>query len=155
VRVADATVQQGDVTIFTIGLGSCVAIILYDAERKVGGLAHVLLPSESLSSSRMNRAKFPSTAVPLLLEGMRALGANRSRIVARLAGGASMFTSLLPSTGLQMGERNVMATRAALAKMNIPVVAEDVGGGHGRSVYFRVESGAVEVRSMVMGNVAL
>jgi Chemotaxis protein; stimulates methylation of MCP proteins len=155
VRVADATVQHGDVTIFTIGLGSCVAIILYDAERKVGGLAHVLLPSESLSRSRMNRAKFPSTAVPLLLEGMRALGANRSRIVAKLAGGASMFTALLPSTGLQMGERNVMATRAALAKVNIPVVAEDVGGGHGRSVYFCVSSGAVEVRSMVRGNVVL
>ena len=155
VRVADAAVEQGDATIFTIGLGSCVAIVLHDADRRVGGLAHILLPSETLSQDRTNRAKFPTTAVPLLLERMSALGAKRSRIVAKLAGGASMFTTLLPNGGLQMGERNLIATRAALAKASIPVVAEDVGGGHGRNVFFRVSSGVVEVRSMIRGNVVL
>lgn len=155
VRVADAAVEQGEATISTIGLGSCVAIVLHDADRRVGGLAHILLPSESLSQDRSNRAKFPATAVPLLVEGMRALGANRSRIVAKLAGGASMFTALLPTSGLPMGERNLIATRAALAQASIPVVAEDVGGSHGRNVFFRVQSGAVEVRSMVKGDVVL
>lgn len=155
VRVADAAVDRGDVTISTIGLGSCVAIILHDADRRVGGLAHILLPSESLSQDRSNRAKFPATAVPLLLEGMRALGANRGRIVAKLAGGASMFATLLPTSGLQMGERNLIATRAALAQASIPVVAEDVGGDHGRNVFFRVASGEVEVRSMVRGDVVI
>jgi chemotaxis protein CheD len=155
VRVADAAVERGDVTISTIGLGSCVAIVLHDAERRVGGLAHILLPSESLSQDRSNRAKFPTTAVPLLLERMRALGANQSRIVAKLAGGASMFTTLLPTSGLQMGERNLIATRAVLAQASIPVVAEDVGGGHGRNVFFQVSSGVVEVRSMVKGDVVL
>lgn len=155
VRVADAAVEQGDVTISTIGLGSCVAIVLHDADRRVGGLAHILLPSESLSQDRSNRAKFPTTAVPLLLERMSALGANRHRIVAKLAGGASMFTALIPNGGLQMGERNLMATRAVLASASIPVVAEDVGGGHGRNVFFRVSSGEVEVRSMVRGDVVL
>jgi chemotaxis protein CheD len=155
VRVADAAVEQGDVTITTIGLGSCVAIMLHDADRRVGGLAHILLPSETLSQDRSNRAKFPTTAVPLLLERMRAMGANRARIVAKLAGGASMFATLLPTSGLQMGERNLIATRAALAHASIPVVAEDVGGGHGRNVFFKVASGEVEVRSMVRGNVVI
>ena len=155
VRVADAAVEQGDVTISTIGLGSCVAIVLHDADRRVGGLAHILLPSETLSQDRSNRAKFPATAVPLLLERMRAMGANRTRIVAKLAGGASMFANLLPTSGLQMGERNLIAARAALAQASIPVVAEDVGGGHGRNVFFRVASGEVEVRSMVRGNVVI
>ncbi|HEY9428066.1 MAG TPA: chemotaxis protein CheD [Gemmatimonadaceae bacterium] len=155
VRVADAAVEQGDVTISTIGLGSCVAIVLHDADRRVGGLAHILLPSETLSQDRSNRAKFPATAVPLLLERMRAMGANRARIVAKLAGGASMFANLLPTSGLQMGERNLIAARAALAQASIPVVAEDVGGGHGRNVFFRVASGEVEVRSMVRGNVVI
>lgn len=155
VRVADAAVEQGDVTISTIGLGSCVAIVLHDADRRVGGLAHILLPSETLSQDRSNRAKFPATAVPLLLERMRAMGANRTRIVAKLAGGASMFATLLPTSGLQMGERNLIAARAALAQASIPVVAEDVGGGHGRNVFFRVASGEVEVRSMVRGNVII
>jgi chemotaxis protein CheD len=155
VRVADAAVEQGDITISTIGLGSCVAIMLHDADTRVGGLAHILLPSETLSQDRSNRAKFPATAVPLLLERMRALGANRTRIVAKLAGGASMFAALLPTSGLQMGERNLIAARSALARASIPVVAEDVGGGHGRNVFFRVASGDVEVKSMVRGDVVI
>lgn len=155
VRVADAAVARGEATISTIGLGSCVAIVLHDADMRIGGLAHVLLPSESLAQDRANRAKFPSTAVPLLLEQMGALGARASRIQAKLVGGASMFASLLPTGGLQMGERNLLATRAALAQARIPIVAEEVGGGHGRSVFFRVETGVVEVRSMVKGNVVL
>jgi len=155
VRVADAAVEQGDITISTIGLGSCVAIMLHDADKRVGGLAHILLPSETLSQDRSNRAKFPATAVPLLLERMRALGANRTRIVAKLAGGASMFAALLPTSGLQMGERNLIAARSALARASIPVVAEDVGGGHGRNVFFRVASGDVEVKSMVRGDVVI
>ena len=155
VKVADAAVEKVDAVISTIGLGSCVAIVLHDAERRVGGLAHILLPSETLSQDRSNRAKFPATAVPLLLERMRELGANRTRIVGKLVGGASMFASLLPTSGLQMGERNLIAARAALAQASIPIVAEDVGGEHGRNVFFMVASGDVEVRSMVRGNVVI
>jgi chemotaxis protein CheD len=155
VRVADAAAAQGDAVLSTIGLGSCVAIVLHDAERQVGGLAHVLLPSASLAQDRSNGAKFPATAVPLLLEEMHRLGARPSRLTARLVGGASMFAALLPAGGLQMGERNLLASRDALGKARIPIVAEDVGGGHGRSVFFQVDSGVVQVRSMVKGDVVL
>ncbi len=86
---------------------------------------------------------------------MRALGALDRRITARLVGGASMFTSLLSSTGMQIGERNLLASRKALALARIPVIGEDVGGGHGRSVYFHTGDGRVEVRSMARGNVEL
>lgn len=154
-RVADLAVAQGDAVLSTIGLGSCVAIVLYDAEHGVGGLAHILLPSESLAQDRSNRAKFPATAVPLLVDEMHRLGGRSGRITARLVGGASMFAALLPTGGLQMGERNLLASRAALGKARIPIVAEDVGGGHGRSVFFQVDSGVVEVRSMAKGNVVL
>lgn len=155
VRVADAAAGQGEIVLRTVGLGSCVAIMLHDAEAGVGGLAHVLLPSQSLSRDRDNQAKFPATAVPLLLERMRALGARLERVTARIAGGASMFATLLPSSTLQMGERNVLATREALERANIPLVGQDVGGGHGRSVYFHVHSGTVEVRSLSKGDVIL
>jgi chemotaxis protein CheD len=155
VRMADAAVERGSVTLATIGLGSCVAIVLHDAERQVGGLAHILLPSESLSQDRANRAKFPATAVPLLLERMRALGARPAHVVAKIVGGASMFTTLLPAYGLPMGERNLLATRDALRHAGIPIVGEDVGGGHGRSVRFHVASGVVEIHSLVKGDVVL
>ena len=66
-KVADYAVASGDAVISTIGLGSCVAIVLHDPVARVGGLAHVLLPSEAMSRDTGNRAKFPGTAVPLLV----------------------------------------------------------------------------------------
>ena len=136
VKVADFAVgRNGDTVIATVGLGSCVAIALYDPATRVGGLAHVLLPSESMARDRSNRAKFPSAAVPLLLGEMRRLG-SQGRLQARLVGGASMFASLLPTGGVNIGERNVAAARAALAAAGVALLGEDVGGDYGRSVYF-------------------
>ena len=155
VKVADLAVADASGLLVTVGLGSCVAIVLHDAQAQVGGLAHVLLPSTGMSQDRTNRAKFPSTAVPLLCERMQALGARTGRIRARIVGGASMFTSLLSATGLQIGERNVVATRAALERAGIPIVAQEVGGDYGRSVYFHVRDGRLIVKSLRAGHVVL
>jgi chemotaxis protein CheD len=150
VKVADYAVANGHAVISTIGLGSCVAIMLYDASSRMGALAHILLPSEGLSLDSDNRAKFPSTAVPLLLEEMRKRG-TWGRPIAKIVGGASMFASLLPSGGINMGERNVEATKRVLRLADIPLVASDTGGEHGRSVYFHVADGRVVVKSLKMG----
>ena len=154
VKVADHAVARGDSVITTIGLGSCVAIILHDAAGRVGGLAHVLLPNESMSRDNANRAKFPGTAVPLLIEKMTALG-SRGGLVAKIVGGASMFGQLLPQGGINMGERNIDATRRALQASRIPIVAEDVGGDYGRSVYLYVTDGRVLVKSLRKGELVL
>ena len=148
-KVADYAVAANG-TIATIGLGSCVAITLYDSSARVGGLAHILLPSTSLSRDTSNAAKFAETAVPLMLAEMRKLGAN-GNVQAKIAGGASMFGSLLPSGGVNMGERNVAATREVLAAHGIPIAGEDVGGDFGRSVYFDLKDGRVRVRSLKRG----
>ena len=111
VRVADWTVDRGDAVIVTLGLGSCVAIMLHDPEIRAGGMAHVLLPSISLARDTTNKAKFPDTAVPLLVERLKTLGADPRRLVAKLAGGASMFSQLVTPGTIQMGERNVLACR--------------------------------------------
>jgi chemotaxis protein CheD len=145
VRVADLRSAGGDAVLATVGLGSCVAIILHDPVARVGGLAHVLLPSRSLSRSGDNLGRFPQTAIPALLEEMLALGADRRRLVARLAGGASMFANLVPAGSMQMGDRNVIAVREVLSQLAIPIVAEAVGGNRGRSVWFHVAEGRVVV----------
>ena len=155
VKVADYAVADGGTVLVTVGLGSCVAIALHDPQARVGGLAHILLPSTGMSQDRANRAKFPSTAVPLLCDRMQALGARAGRIRAKIVGGASMFTSLLSATGLQIGERNVVATRAALERAGIPIVAQEVGGDYGRSVYFDVRDGSLIVKSLRSGHVVL
>ena len=149
-KVADYAVARDDTTIATIGLGSCIAIALYDSVNRIGGLAHILLPSVSLSRDTSNAAKFPETAVPMMLREMRKLGAN-GRITAKIAGGSSMFGSLLPGGGINMGERNIVATREALAANGVALTAEDVGGDYGRSIYFDLSSGKVVVKSLRAG----
>jgi len=151
VKVADYAVRRGGDIIATIGLGSCVAIALYDPETQTGGLAHILLPNMSMSRETSNPAKFPETIVPIMLAEMRALGAS-ARITAKIAGGASMFGQLVNGTGINVGERNIVATREALAAAKIPLVAEDTGLDYGRSVYFHLSDGRVEVRSLKKGD---
>lgn len=147
-KVADWAAERGDGVLVTLGLGSCVAIMLYDAETKAGAMAHVLLPSISLARDITNRAKFPETAVPMLVERLKALGADPRRLVAKLAGGASMFGQLVTPGTIQMGERNVLAARSALRTAAIPIVREAVGGERGRTVRFHVRDGRVEIRSV-------
>jgi chemotaxis protein CheD len=146
--VADWAAERGDGVLVTLGLGSCVAIMLYDPEAGAGAMAHVLLPSTSLARDITNRAKFPDTAVPLLIERLKALGAEPRRLVAKLAGGASMFSQLVTPGTIQMGERNVLASRNALRAAAIPILREAVGGERGRTVRFHVRDGRVEIRSV-------
>jgi len=152
VKVADLAVARDEQTLITIGLGSCVAIALYDAAARIGGLAHTLLPDESMARDRTNPAKFPAPAIAALLAEMTRLGADLRRVRAKLVGGASMFANLVPSGAINIGDRNVAAARQALSERGIPVVAEDVGSDHGRSVHFFLEDGRVEVRSLKKGN---
>lgn len=152
VPVAGLAVAREGQQLVTIGLGSCVAIVLHDTVAGVGGLAHVLLPSPCMSRERGNPARFPCTAVPELLGRMAGLGAGHERVVAWLVGGASMFRSLLSRDGVELGPRNVAAARAALGSAGVTLLAEDTGGEHGRSVYFDVSSGLLRVRSIVAGD---
>lgn len=147
VRVAEWAVLRDGVLV-TLGLGSCVAIMLHDATARVGGMAHVLLPSRSLAHDQTNPAKFPETAVPFLITRLTAAGADRHRLVAKLAGGASMFAQLMTPGSVQMGERNVAAARAALRDAAIPIVGEAVGGERGRSVWFHTSDGRVVSRTV-------
>ena len=149
VPVAGHAVRRDSGVISSVGLGSCVAIMLHDPETRVAALAHVLLPHESLSRDRSRPAKFASTATRFLLEEMRRHGA-RGTPVARIAGGASMFGALIAS-GINMGERNVDAVRRGLEEAGVPLAAEDVGGDYGRSVYFDVATGRVRVVSLQHG----
>jgi chemotaxis protein CheD len=146
VRIAHHVVAAGRTRLVTIGLGSCVAVAIHDPVMKVGGLAHVLLPHTAVGRDDGNRAKFASTAVPLLLEDMAALGAS-GPFVAKIVGGAGLFPQLL-SSGASIGDRNVQAVREALAASRVTLAGEDVGGDEGRSVFFDVGTGRVRVRSV-------
>jgi chemotaxis protein CheD len=132
----------------TLGLGSCVAIVLHDPVAQVGGMAHVLLPDPAHARDRSNPARFATTAVDLLIDELARLGASPARLEARLAGGAAMFAALMTPGTIGMGERNLSATRGALAARGIRVHGEATGGERGRSVRFWPGSGRVVVSSV-------
>jgi len=125
---------------------------VHDGHARIGGLAHVLLPSPSVGRKNHDApGRYAPTAVDALLTKMRSLGASRSRVTARLVGGASMFTGLQPPGTIQMGERNVHAAREALRRHGIRLTGELVGGDYGRSVELDLESGRVRVTSYQHG----
>lgn len=152
VRVADLQVARVPHELVTIGLGSCVAIALYDAGARVAGLAHVLLPSPAFARVDDRLGKVPQTAVPELLARMTALGARSSRVTARLVGGASMFASLTAPGTIQMGERNVVASRLVLSQHGVPITGEAVGGDFGRTVRLSAVTGRIQVLSVSHGS---
>ncbi len=144
VAIARHAVSRAPGRRLCIGVGSCVVITIFDEAAQCGALAHVLLPEETPGMTVGHPARFATTAVPLLVGALRARGA-AGPYVAKLAGGAGLFADVLTAKG-RVGERNVIAARSALETAGIPIVAEDVGGGSGRSVIFDVETGKVAVR---------
>ncbi|MFC6825922.1 chemotaxis protein CheD [Halopelagius fulvigenes] len=146
VGIADFAVGIDDTTLVTSGLGSCVGIAVFDARQSVGGLAHAMLPT---ANDDENDAKYVDTAVPALVEEMESEGAVPGDLRAKLAGGATMFD--FTSAEESIGDRNVNAARDTLDSLDIPLVAEDVGGGHGRSLRFSVRTADLRIRSANAG----
>ena len=135
--------------ITTLGLGSCVGIALRDEGNKVGGLAHIMLPdSTSIRNGSLNVAKFADTGIDELVSQMVALGARPSRLVAKIAGGATMFQFQSSSPALQVGERNAQAVKEKLAQLKIPILAEDLGANYGRTVIFYPETGDFHIKAV-------
>jgi chemotaxis protein CheD len=136
--------------ITTLGLGSCVGIALRDPVTKIGGLAHIMLPdSTAIRNSQQNIAKFADTGIEELVRQMVLLGASRARIVAKIAGGATMFKFSGDSNPtMQVGKRNAEAVKAKLAAMKIAVIAEDTGADYGRTVVFYPETGEFHIKAV-------
>jgi chemotaxis protein CheD len=155
VRIGDVKVAAGESLLYCIGLGSCVAVALYDADARIGGIAHAMLPTPDRGRGDSPHGRFVSAAVPELIGLLQDAGASADRLRARLAGGASMFPDLLDREGLHLGRRNVEVAREALLAAGIPIDGEDVLGTHGRSVFLRTTDGKLLVTSVVHDAISL
>jgi chemotaxis protein CheD len=148
VRMADFKVSQENVILKTMGLGSCVGIALYDPTTKIGGLAHIMLPDSNRyhnSIEKTNLAKFADSSIEKMLEKMKELGANLSRILAKIAGGAHMLRN--ETTFFRIGDENVGAVRKKLKEKHIQIVSEDTGADYGRTVELDLNTGAYSIRT--------
>lgn len=150
IGMADLNVAKSDDILQTIGLGSCVGICLWDPLTKIGGMAHIMLPS-SLQAKQSNEAKFADTAVPLLIDRMIKAGAEKSRLVAKIAGGAQMFSFYGNNDIMKIGERNTEAVKQVLSLSRIKILAEDTGGNYGRTIEFYTQNGKLYVKTINLG----
>lgn len=149
VGISDYKMAKDPKVIVTYALGSCVGICLYDKQTGLGGLAHIMLPESSMfSSSEMNRMKFADTAVVDLVKSLERQGADRRKLIAKIAGGAKMFETQQGSISGNIGERNVISVKNVLHSLRIPLIAEDTGLNYGRTVYFDLCSGTMKVQSL-------
>ncbi len=151
VGMADYKVSRGPATIISYGLGSCIGISMYDPQAKVGGLLHIMLPDSKQSRASENPAKFADTGLPLMLSDLLQLGASRSRLVAKMAGGAQMFAFANATDIMRVGLRNAEAAKKILQELKIRLVAEDTGGTYGRTVQIDLETGIYRVKTIDKG----
>jgi len=151
VGISEFHVASAPDVLVSYGLGSCLAITLYDPEARIGALAHTLLGDLHPGLGSSAPGKFVETAIPAMLGALREAGAAPQRLVAKLCGGAHMFRAPGEVPEGTIGQRNAEAAHRHLLRAGIPLVAEDLGGNRGRTVEFELASGNVLVR-MIRGH---
>lgn len=131
VGMGQISVGRDDVLLRSV-LGSCVGLAIYDEQRRIAAHAHIVLPA---SSGRVvgSPGKCVDTAIPWMIDALRAEGAIERRLLAKLIGGANMFAGNGP---FKIGQNNADEVRRLLREFRIPLVGEDVGGKQGRRVTF-------------------
>ncbi len=144
VKMADMEVVSNEGSLKTI-LGSCVGVVLRDTDRKVSGLAHIMLPARRHDDEASG--KYADSAIPALLDRLAGSGCRPGSLQALLIGGAQMFPMGNASIA-SIGDQNVQAARRVLAERGIPIVFEDTGGTAGRSVVYCNATGKVDVKTL-------
>lgn len=146
VGMSEIVVSRSPNVLAAVGLGSCVAVCVYDPLTATGGMAHIMLPQNSLSVEVKKPGKFADTAIPELLEQFTRMGAALSRAEIKISGGAQMFGG--DNHLLMIGPRNVEAVERLLAERNLKIAGKNVGGKSGRSVRFDLATGLVSVKML-------
>lgn len=151
IGIADLNIAFPPDKLITVGLGSCIGIALYDRNRGIGGLAHIMLPDSTQFTNISKPAKFADLAIPILIEEMEKQGANRRNMKAKITGGASMFNFSDKNMVMDIGNRNGIAVKNMLNNLNIPVIGEDIGGNKGRTMIFETSTGIVQIKTVGLG----
>ncbi len=152
VGMADYKICCPPKRISTLGLGSCLGVVLYDPAKKICGMAHIMMPNSTMIRKNANRMKFADTCLADMLDEMVRQGARKGNLVAKVAGGAQMFVKKCSHNILNIGEQNIQAVHEFLTAANIPLVAEDVGKDYGRTIEFNPANGDLTIRSIGVGD---
>lgn len=145
VGIADIAVAHSPVVLRTI-LGSCVGICIYDSGKKIGAMGHIMLPEHRGSGSPLE--KYADTAIPLMVEKLEDEGCTRKKMIAKIAGGATMFKLSENSLMGDIGKNNINKVKSVLKELEIELTGEDTGGDFGRTIDFYTENGEMKIKSL-------
>lgn len=141
--------NQKDDILVAYGLGSCLGIAMYDPILKLAGMLHAVLPScEPTVSQGDACSKYVCCGIDRMLELLLKQGAQRNRIIVRMAGGANMLATSTFSDIMNIGQRNIESARNKLDELHFKIAGEEVGGNIGRTVRFYVAEGRMAIRMM-------
>jgi chemotaxis protein CheD len=147
VEVASYRVEKNSKILSCLGLGSCLGIAIYDPRRRIGGLAHAMLPKFQEGRNRKKPEKYVDTAIYIMIDEMIERGCLKRNLVAKLVGGASMFI-FTTEDALNIGGRNTEVARETMDKEKIEIKAEEVGGNSGRTMNFDLKNGKIQVKKI-------
>jgi chemotaxis protein CheD len=148
VGISDAKISTDpDAVLVTHALGSCIGVTIHDPVRKMGGLLHFQLPHSKghESSSQSNPLKYADTGFDILLDELQSLGAQKSSVEVKMAGGAHKLST--GNDSFNIGKRNYAAIRQTLWKKGMFINAQDIGGDIPRTIYFSIADGTVTIKS--------
>ena len=148
VGMADMNICRAPDRITTLGLGSCIGLVLFDISHAVCGMIHIMLPDSSISKVRDNPAKFADTGIEELIKKLERAGLRSSSLCAKMAGGAKMFSVSGDNGALSIGERNAEAEKNILKQRNIPLISLDCGGTYGRTIEFDPITYRLKIRAI-------
>lgn len=153
VGIAEGKTAMAGQVLVSYALGSCVGVCIYDSKKRVAGMAHIVLPEKPRNIRQSNAFKFADEGVAALIAHMCAMGCERHRLRAKIAGGARMFDTDFDQWNI--GIHNVRAVKAALAREGIPIVGEDTGKNYGRTLLFHADDGMLEIQNVRRSPVVL
>lgn len=151
VNIAEMKIGSAPDILVTRGLGSCLGITIYDPLKKIGGIAHPMLPDINLARVKSNPYRFVNSAIMKMIEELEKMGGLKSRFVAKIFGGAKMFSSFAQDNLLNVGQKNIDMALNVLKDLGIKIVAQDTGGNFGRTVEFDLEDGKTYVNTVFKG----
>lgn len=155
VGMADYKICCPPQCISTLGLGSCIGVVIYDTATKWCGLAHIMLPDSEKISNNENRYKFVDTCLADMYQELLSHTKVKENFVAKMAGGARMFAYDSTNEHLNIGDRNILAAKDFLERHSIPLIAEDTGKTYGRTIEFDPAKGMLIVKAVGVGITAI
>lgn len=151
VQMAQMVISQAPSVLVTKGLGSCLGITFFDPFRKIGAMAHPMLPDFSKSRAQVNPNRYVNSVIKSTLEELKNKGCSSSRLEIKIFGGAHMFRCINTDSVLNVGQRNTEIAWAVFKELGLNILGQEVGGTFGRTIFLNLETGKVLIKTISWG----